>query len=74
MIGSDEFYARMKQVSDELRNGPKAKGATKIFMPGEMEWDKRDAALSSGEIEITDAMVAALTNLSEQTNLEIKFY
>ncbi|MBQ2941588.1 MAG: Ldh family oxidoreductase [Clostridia bacterium] len=74
MLGTDEFNARMKQISDELRNGPKAKGATRIFMPGEMEWEKREKALASGEIEITDAMVVSLTKLSSDTGAEINIY
>lgn len=74
MIDLETFYARITRMADELKNGPKAKGAEKIFLPGEMEWDRRDKALESGEIELTDAMVSSLKALAEASNLEINLY
>ena len=74
MLPLESFYARIGQMADELKNGPKAKGTEKIFLPGEMEWDRREKVLASGEIELTDAMVASLTALAEATNLEINLY
>lgn len=74
MLDLETFYARITQMADELKNGPKAKGAEKIFLPGEMEWDRREKALESGEIELTDAMVSSLKALAEASNLEINLY
>lgn len=74
MIDLETFYARITQMADELKNGPKAKGAERIFLPGEMEWDRREKALESGEIELTDAMVSSLKALAEASNLEINLY
>lgn len=71
MIPTEMFTARINQMASELKNGPKAKGANKIFLPGEMEWDKRSAALESGEIEITDAMAESYRKLSELTGVKI---
>lgn len=73
MISLDVFYARIDQMANELKNGPKAKGAEKIFLPGEMEWEKRDKALASGELEITDAIAESLKQLSEASGIEIDF-
>lgn len=74
MLDLETFYARITQMADELKNGPKAKGAEKIYLPGEMEWDRREKALESGEIELTDAMVSSLKALAEASNLEINLY
>ena len=71
MIPPEVFNARINQMASEIKNGPKAKGAEKIFLPGEMEWDKRSAALESGEIEITDAMAESYRKLSELTGVNI---
>lgn len=72
MMSMDVFNARMSQMIDELRNGPKAKGAEKIFLPGEMEWEKREQALKSGELMLTDAMVASLQQLADSTGLTLE--
>ena len=71
MIPFDIFTQRINQMASELKNGPKAKGAETIFLPGEMEWDKRSAALESGELEITDAMAESYRKLSELTGAKI---
>ena len=70
MLPYDMFTKRMAQLSDELKNAPKAKNAEKIYLPGEMEWDKRGAALASGEIEVTDAMIASYRKLEEITGVK----
>ena len=70
MMPYDTFTKRMAQLSDELKNAPKAKNAEKIYIPGEMEWDKRSAALASGEIEVTDAMLASYKKLEEITGVK----
>lgn len=69
MLPMENFTARINRMAEELKNGPKAKGAERIFLPGEMEWDKREKALASGELELTDAMAASLKDLSERTGL-----
>ena len=71
MIPPEVFNARINQMASEIKNGPKAKCAEKIFLPGEMEWDKRSAALENGEIEITDAMAESYRKLSELTGVKI---
>lgn len=74
MMPMDMFTARINQMAEELKNGPKAKGAEKIFLPGEMEWDRREKVLASGELELTDAMAASLEKLAEDSNLELNLY
>ena len=68
------FFDRMERMVAELKNAPKAKGAEKIFVPGEMDWDKREKALAAGEIEVTDVMAENYRKLSELTGTEINIY
>lgn len=67
------FLARVNQMVDDIKARPKAKGADQIYLPGEIEWNKRCAALDSGEIAITDAMVENLEALSKLTGIAINW-
>ena len=71
MMPKDVYTARIGQMADELKNGPKAKGKDRIFLPGEMEWEKRESAIAKGEIEITDAHADALKALSNRNGISI---
>lgn len=71
MIGMEQFGDRIGQMIDELKNGEKAKGVSQIFLPGEMEWAKREKALESGELELTDAMAGSLQKLAEMSALTL---
>ena len=71
MRDMEVFYERMDQMIAELKNSPKAKGAEQIFIPGEMEWSRREKALESGRIALTDAMVDNMNKLSEMLNVTI---
>ncbi len=74
MLPYDEFIARMTQMVDELHAAPKAKGVDRIFIPGEMEWDKYAAAHENGYITVTDAMVENYQKLSEFTGVPIRLF
>ena len=71
MMDKEVFYARMQSLCDELHAAKKAEGTKQIFMPGEMEWAKREKALSENCIELTDAMVDNMNKLAEQFQLEL---
>ena len=74
MMPAEQYNARISQMIHEIKNGPKAKGAEHIFMPGEMEWSKREKALQSGELQLTDAMAASLQQLSDATGIPLKLF
>lgn len=74
MMPAGQYNARISQMIHEIKNGPKAKGAEHIFMPGEMEWSKREKALQSGELQLTDAMAASLQQLSNATGIPLKLF
>lgn len=71
MISQEDFNKRISQVINELKNGPKAKGKDKIFLPGEMEWEKREKAVETGVLEITDAIADNLKSLSEKMEITL---
>lgn len=71
MIPMELFAERMERMVNELKNAPKAKHAEKIFLPGEMEWERYEAARERGSIELTDAMVENMEHLSEMMELPI---
>ena len=72
MMPMEEFTKRINKMAEELKNSPKASGAERIFLPGEMEWDKRELAERSGEIEITDSMAESFAALSNEMDIELE--
>ena len=71
MMPYDKFIERMTQMTTELKNSKLAKNAVKIYLPGEMEWDKREKNEENGYLEITDAMADSYMRLSEITGVKI---
>ncbi len=48
LCGPGAFEARADQLIDQLHAAPKAEGAERILVPGELEWERRRAALEQG--------------------------
>lgn len=67
------FEQRMEQMVQELKSRPLAKGAEKIYLPGEIEWEKRQAAEACGILTLTDAMVENMQQLSALTGIGIEW-
>ncbi len=67
------FEERMARMVEELHNAPKAKDAERIFVPGEMEWEKREKALAADRIELTDVMAENMEKLSALTGEPIRW-
>ncbi len=68
MMPVDKFKARMDHMIREIKNAPKAKGTDRIYLPGEMEWDRREAALKNG-LQLPDYSLMNLVGLAEDTDL-----
>jgi ureidoglycolate dehydrogenase (NAD+) len=64
-----EFTLRMKQTIEEIRAAPKVEG-NQIYLPGEMEWARRETALREG-IEMPDDVLASLRSLAGEMGLDI---
>ncbi|MDD3334319.1 MAG: Ldh family oxidoreductase [Eubacteriales bacterium] len=71
MLPADLFASRMKRLADELHGAPKADKVERIYLPGEMEWDKRDKALATNRLELTDVMAANMDKLSQMTGVAV---
>ena len=65
-----QFKDRTDRLVREIKKSPKAKGSERIYLPGEMEWEKRDEALKNG-IRLPEDVIAAITGLAEDLDLEL---
>lgn len=73
MMPMEEFEARMQALADELHSAKKAANVERIYLPGEMDWDKYEAAEKRGWIEIPDAMADSLEKLSQMNGIAIQW-
>ena len=63
------FKQRMDLAIREIKNSPKATGAERIYIPGEMEWEKRDEALKHG-ITFPEPVLKNLIGFAEDVGLD----
>ncbi len=70
IMAPERYYARISQLAKELHSAPKAIGVDRIFLPGEMDWDKRETALASGTLAVTDAMADSFIALANECGLD----
>jgi len=66
-----EFKERMDQVIRWIKESPKAKGSDRIYLPGEMEWERRERALKHGMV-LPEDVIANLKGLAEDVGLDIR--
>jgi ureidoglycolate dehydrogenase (NAD+) len=69
MMPPEIFQARMEGFIREIREAPKAMGAERIYLPGEMEWERREAALAQGMI-MPAYVLESLRGLAVDVGLE----
>ena len=69
MMPLGEFKGRMDGMIREIHAAPKAKGADRIYLPGEMEWERRTDALANG-IALPADVLANLYGLAEDAGLD----
>jgi len=67
----ERFEERVRQTLAEIRGAPKAKGVERIYVPGEMEWERRERALAEG-IDLPDDVVANLRPLAEEMGFALE--
>jgi LDH2 family malate/lactate/ureidoglycolate dehydrogenase len=65
-----QFKERMDQTIREIRASEKTDGAERIYLPGEIEWERREKSLADG-IDLPDDVVASLRGLAEDLNLNV---
>ena len=66
----ERFNERMDQTIREIRASEKAAGAERIYLPGEMEWERREKALVEG-IDLPEDVVASLRGLAQDLDLDL---
>jgi ureidoglycolate dehydrogenase (NAD+) len=64
-----EFKQRMDTLIREIRNAPKARGADRIYLPGEKEWEQREESLARG-LDLPKDVRASLKGLAEDLAIE----
>lgn len=65
----DRFKARIDEMIREIKSAPKASGAARIYLPGEMEWERRAIALREG-LRLPADVISSLKSLAEDLEME----
>ncbi len=66
------FDDRMEWLANYIHESPKAKGSDRIYLPGEMEWERREEALKNG-MNLPSDVVEYLKGLAEDADIEFPF-
>lgn len=64
----DEFRGRMDTMAKGIKDSPKASGSNAIYLPGEIEQQKRKQALDHG-LDLPEHILGGLRDLAEELNL-----
>jgi ureidoglycolate dehydrogenase (NAD+) len=64
-----EFKARVDEMIQEIKSSPKSSSSKRIYLPGEMEWERRDKALREGMMLPND-VIASLRGLADDLGIE----
>jgi LDH2 family malate/lactate/ureidoglycolate dehydrogenase len=72
IIPLEMFKSRMDEMIRDIRKTPPAKGAERVYLPGEMEWQKRREALAKG-IELPVEARESLCGLSKDLEMNANF-
>ena len=63
-----DFAGRMESLVDEIHAAPRADGVERLFVPGEMEWERHARAMKEG-IPLPADVVASLQKAAEMTGV-----
>jgi LDH2 family malate/lactate/ureidoglycolate dehydrogenase len=61
---------RMEALVDEIHAAPRAGGVERLYVPGEMEWDRHARAMKQG-IQLPSDVVASLQEAAKMTGLDL---
>lgn len=67
--GTDRYLARSNELASALRGAPKAKEKARIYLPGEMEWEKHSRW--NQIVELPDAVAESLNEMSADLGIAI---
>ncbi len=71
LTGQANFQERLKAMTDEILNAPKAEGS-KIMLPGDIEHERRRKAYAEG-LQLPDYVLVNLKGLARDLNDEEEF-
>ncbi len=71
MMPVAEFKQRMDWLIREIKTSPKARGSARIYLPGEMEWERMAEAQAHG-MRLPEDVIASLAGLAEDVGLDIR--
>lgn len=66
-----EFLGRTEAMVDEIHKAPRADGVDRLFVPGEMKWERHARALEEG-IPLPSDVVASLRDAAVMTGLDLE--
>ena len=64
------YADRIETMAQELRELPRAKGTERIYLPGEMEWERYQKAEKEG-LSLPDDLLDSLLGLADDSNLTL---
>ena len=67
LLSGEEISTRTEEMAETLRAAPKAKGTTRIYTPGEIEWEKHKNASERG-IDLPAEVEESLNNIAKERN------
>lgn len=71
MIPIGEFTRRAEALVDEIHNSPRAEGVSRLYVPGEMEWERHDQAMKEG-ISLPPDVEASLKEAALMVGLDFE--
>jgi LDH2 family malate/lactate/ureidoglycolate dehydrogenase len=66
-----EFKQRMDTMIRNIHETPKAKGSERIWLPGEMEWERREVALKEGML-MPEIVLNSLAKLAKEVGRDFE--
>jgi ureidoglycolate dehydrogenase (NAD+) len=69
MVPVDDFKRRVDIMIRKLRASPKARNSTRVYLPGEIEWERREDALAKG-IALPAHVLASLHDAARDLGLD----
>ena len=63
------FNKRMESIIKEISNAPKAANSDRIYLPGEIEWEKYERAEKYG-LELPEDILVSARNIADLTGLD----
>lgn len=72
-LGEGILEQRMQLLASKLQEAPKAIGAEKIYIPGEMEWNNYERAVAEG-LKLPADVLDSLSALAEETGVPLPVF